>query len=64
MTPAGYRAKAEQLLEEAHEAEPKGSPERSPSPLKYLRLADLPEKRPKRHGVRDAHDPRRDGPHA
>jgi hypothetical protein len=43
MTPAEYRAKAEQLLKEAQEAEPKGSPEKIALALGYLKLADLAE---------------------
>jgi hypothetical protein len=44
MTPAEYRAKAEELLEQAKGAEPKGNPELVALALRYLRLADLAEK--------------------
>jgi hypothetical protein len=44
MTPAEYRAKAEQLLAEAQLAEPKGRPDMIALAISYLRLADLAEK--------------------
>jgi hypothetical protein len=44
MTPADYRAKAEELLERTQAAEPKGNPHLVSLALSYLRLADLAEK--------------------
>ena len=44
VTPAQYRAKAEELLALANVAEPKSDPELVALALKYLRLADLAEK--------------------